>query len=225
MAEFGRLCATPENPKGVSRAGITLAVQRGNLVRTTDGKIDDADPVNAAYLAGKTGPVVKQVPKGESLGKQLAKLQAKKTAPVDKPKRAPRTKKSDAPPPPPVDAGAEPSPPVDDADPLPADAPAELILRKLKADIAYKEAATARYDLEMEIKKGNLVERAQMVAVIQGMNKAVSDHLHQLWPKLGPMVYATARKDGASELDVTRLCETMGGEATRRAVEDFTRAG
>ena len=57
LADFAQVCH-------VSKPAITQAVKRGLIIRGTDGKIDDTDPVNALYLGGKTGAVKKVAPLG-----------------------------------------------------------------------------------------------------------------------------------------------------------------
>lgn len=206
LSEFAKTC-------GVSRAAVTQAVRKGALVKGDDGKIDDAHPTNRLYLDGKTGKVRKVVPTGVSATPTATKRRGH-----------------------PAKTEPETVPSADEEDPeaarLDADLAAavesdddDLQVQLYKANIAYKRAQRVKIDLETEMKKGNLVERAQMVAVVQGIQKAIDDHLHRLPAKLGPKVYALARKDDGTELAVIRTIETDMGEATRRAIEDVTRAG
>lgn len=244
LADFAQVCR-------VSKPAITQAVKRGLITRGTDGKIDDTDPVNALYLGGKTGAVKKASPgggagrkaktvpdtlPGELGGDRLRRLDSIARARATPPDseltaavlkaQAKREKKrpdgsegEDAP---------DPEETEEDFDKLleaiKADGgQAGLLLKKLIADIRYKERASERYELEIETKKKNLVERAQLVTVVQGINKAIDDHFHRLPAKTGPVLYALAKREGSSELEVIRALEVSMGEAMRKATEDVCR--
>jgi hypothetical protein len=71
--------------------------------------------------------------------------------------------------------------------------------------------------------KGELVPRDLFVAAVTGINKALDDHLHKLPAKVGPVLFALARREGATELEVIRTLEVEMGQAVRRAVEDVAR--
>lgn len=211
LAEFADRC-------GVSRAAITQAVRKGNLIKTTDGKIDDANPVNRLYLDGKTGAVKKQVPPG---------VRATSTP---KPKREPKPRRATKPKAKPADEdGIE-----DDDEPEDLEAmaavlaaggdQADLLLRKLKAETELKEAQRSKIELDMLERKKELVKRQQLVDLVNRIQKALSDHIHQQHAKSGPQVFALAQRDGATELEITRRLESDYGGALRRVVEEVTRA-
>jgi hypothetical protein len=233
LADFAQVCH-------VSKPAITQAVKRGLIIRGTDGKIDDIDPVNAIYLGGKTGAVKKQAPAGGPGAAPKKGPRKAKTADADKKaaadftalvlktqaKRGRNKEKAD-------DDNGEDSPDPESGDDdirafmeafLKEGGQAVLLIKKLKADIAYKEAATSRYALEMETKKGNLVEKARLVNLVTKINKALSDNIHQQHAKTGPMVFALATREGATELDVTRKLEVDYGNALRRTIEEITNA-
>lgn len=210
LAEFAERCA-------VSRAAITQAVRKGNLKKTADGKIDDANPVNALYLDGKTGAVKKPVPPGK---RATAEPKVKPVKPLRAPK--PKAKPAD-------EDDIE-----DDDEPEDLEAmaavlaaggdQADLLLRKLKAETELKEAQRSKIELDMLERKKELVKRQQLVDLVSRIQKALSDHIHQQHAKSGPQVFALARRDGATELEITRRLEADYGGALRRVVEEVTRA-
>lgn len=238
LADIAHLCA-------VSKPAITQAVKRGNLIKNPDGKIDDTNEVNKLYIEGKTGAVKKQVPKGVPSGSSKPK---RKKSPEDaaadqeltkavldaqaKRQRRKERKVEDS-----MEGEVDDDPDADDDGESEEDiqklldelkkegGQAVLLLKKLKADIRYKERASERYELEIETKKKNLVEKAQLLTVVQGINKAIDDHLHRLPAKLGPVLFAMAKRDGSTELEVIRRIELDQGEALRRAMEDVCRLG
>lgn len=224
LADFAQVCH-------VSKPAITQAVKRGLIIRGADGKIDDTDQVNALYLGGKTGSVKKPSP-GGGAGRAPKKAKASDPTTSDaaltaavlkaQAKREKKTERRDG------EDAPDPDEPEEDFDKLleaiKADGgQAGLLLKKLIADIRYKERASERYELEIETKKKNLVERAQLVTVVQGINKAIDDHFHRLPAKTGPVLYALAKREGSSELEVIRALEVSLGEAMRKATEDVCR--
>ena len=208
----------------VSKPAVTQGVRKGILVKSADGKIDDANPTNAQYLADHTGPVTKQRPAGESHLKQLAKVQTPKP---DKPKAKRQRKKPATPE---GESGELPDPEAIDDEVREFLEAFEkgggtkvLLIKQMQASNAYKEASTAKLDLDMEIKKQNLVERSQLVDLVNRFQKALSDNIHQQHAKSGPRVFALGRRDDATELEVTRTLEADYGAALRRTVEEVTR--
>jgi len=223
---------------GVSKPSITQGVKRGLLVKTAEGKIDDDDPLNRLYLDGKRGAVKKPKPAGgpgpapkrarakadpaEAKAAQeftalVLKTQAKRER---KRKPADDDRGEDAPDP---EAGDDEIRAFMEAF-LKEGGQAVLLIKKLKADIAYKEAATSRHALEMETKKGNLVEKTRLVNLVEKINKSLSDNIHRQHAKSGPMVFALATRDGATELDITRKLELDYGQALRRVIDEITNA-
>ena len=224
-AEFSRMA-------GVSKVAISKAPPT-KIHKEPDGRVDTEHPLNAVYLAEHSAPPVPKAtpkPKGK---RQTAKkpdaedaaFQAEVLARLAKREKAVNGKKR---------KGEEDD--SDEADDLEDDDIAKflemikaeggstvLVLKKMKADIAYKEAATARYHLELETKKGNLIPRDLFVTAVQRINKAIDDHLNRQHAKTGPVVFALSRMDEATELAVIRRLELDYGEATRRAVEEIGR--
>lgn len=233
LADIATIC-------GVSKPAITQAVKRGNLIKGADGKIDDTNAVNKLYIEGKTGAVKRQVPKGVPTGSEKPK---RKKSPDDtkadqeltkavlaaqsKRQRRKKRKAEES-----MEGEVEDDPDADDDGDLEKlvedlkknGGQAGLLLKKLKTDIAYKEAATARYNLEMEVKKGNLVELSRLTNLVNKINKAMSDNIHTQHAKSGAMVFALATRDGATELDVTRKLELDYGQALKRTIEEITNA-
>lgn len=214
----------------VSKPAVTQGVRKGILVKSEDGKIDDAHPMNAQYLADHTGPVTKQRPAGESYAAQIKKVA------IEKVKREPKVKttKSQRK----TKVKEEPEP--EDDDPLLNDNTEAdirefldafekdggmqvLLIKKMQADKEYKEICTMEKALAFEKKKENLVERSQLVDLVNRFQKALSDNIHQQHAKSGPRVFALGRRDDATELEVTRALEADYGAALRRTVEEVTR--
>jgi len=222
-AEFARMA-------GVSRVAISKAPPH-KVHKEPTGAVDTDHPINAAYLTehgkGPAGAPAKQAkPAKKAQNKKPdpedAAFQAEVLARIAKREKA-KTKKGSA-------EGDDGDDEIEDDDIakfleiIQAEGGSTvLVLKKMKADIAYKEAATARYHLELETKKGNLMPRSLFITAVQGINKAIDDHIHRTHAKTGPVVFALARRDGASELEVTRTLEVDYGNALRRAVEDIER--
>lgn len=207
-AEFSRLA-------GVSKVAVSKAPPT-KIHKEPDGKIDTDHPVNAVYLAEHTGraaPVVaaKVAPKKGSAKKVAVPKAAK-------PKRQAEAVETD---------GDDLSDLTDEerhelAEAM-GDDMATWTLRDKKASALLKEATERKVSLGHAVRKGELIERTQFVAAVQGINKAIDDHLHRVPAKLGPVLFALARREGATELEVIRALETDMGAAIRRATEDVAR--
>lgn len=200
-AEFARLCK-------VSRPAVSKAPP-SRIVKLPDGRIDTDNPVNAVYLAEHCGnPVAPVAP--------AKRHKAKASKPTAKPKTEPKKIKPAT-----TETQGDPLPNLDDdLDPV---AMAEWTVRDKRASALYKEAAERKLALDHLKKKEDLVPRPLFIAAVQGMNKAIDDHLHRLPAKLGPVLFAMARQTDATELAVIRELEHGMGEAIRRAVEDIAR--
>jgi len=203
MAEFSRL-------RCVSRPAIKKAVDTGRVI-LTDGMVDTENALNAIY-GPKPKPTKKAPP--VKVAKAKAKRQLRNPATVE----------------------AEDGATTDDdlSDVLTDDERHELAeslgedmaawtLRDKKASAKLKEAGERKVSLHLMERKKELVPRDLFTAAVQGINKAIDDHLHRLPAKLGPVVFALARRDGATELEVIRTLETEMGGAIRRATEDVAR--
>jgi hypothetical protein len=98
-----------------------------------------------------------------------------------------------------------------------------VMIEKARGELQYRAVLRKLAEVRLMALKKELVPRSLFVAAVQGINKAVDDHLHRLPAKLGPVLYALARRDGSTELEVIRTLETEMGGAIRRAVEDVAR--
>jgi hypothetical protein len=83
LAEFAARCK-------VSKPAVTQAVKRGQLVKA-DGKIDDANPHNALYLAGKVA-LVKDPAARSGVKAGVERVAPRVTEKKPAPKRAPKKK-------------------------------------------------------------------------------------------------------------------------------------
>lgn len=209
-SEFSKLA-------GVSKAAISKAPD-SKIKKTADGKIDTENPVNAIYLAEHNAekkqpkPAVKK-PAERKPVKPMA-LGKKQDAPA---KKAPVKKiEHDE-----LPDTEEPGPEIQETTEQGDDETIGWILQDKMWAARYKKEATEKLALAKMQKKGELIERTQFITAVQGINKAIDDHLHRLPAKLGPVLFAIARQEGGNELAVVRELEKGMGDAIRRAVDDI----
>lgn len=218
-AEFSRLA-------GVSKVAVSKLVNAvpPRLI-VVNGKLDTENPVNADYLASPHGRL--SLPKPKAPAKKSARKKTPEPDDAELTKavlaaQAKREKKA---------TGGEPDADEDGIDELKADLEAlmkdggktGLIIRKMKADVAYKEESADKLALDKEERKKNLIRRDGVVSKIQAINKAIDDHVNRQHAKTGPSIFALARKDGGTELEVIRRLELDYGAAIRKAIEEITR--
>jgi hypothetical protein len=99
-----------------------------------------------------------------------------------------------------------------------------LILRKMVADIAVREERADQLALLKQTNKKNLIERTVVLTKIQNINKAINDHVTMQHARTGPVLFALAKREGSTELEITRRLELDYGGAVRKAIEEITRA-
>jgi len=181
---------------GVGKSSVTLSVQRGNLVATSDGFIDTENPVNAAYLEKRKGKTdnSKAVPAKEKRKPRKSaelggdKLRAKAAKAVST-----RLETLDG-----VDL------PVDDLPDVGFDEPDAM--DKLSVDIRLKTAQARRHELKFEQDKGNLIPVESVERAAAKVGSEIKIRLQDLPRRIAPRILAMARS-GADDKEVQTALE------------------
>lgn len=183
---------------GVTKGAVNLALHRtpAILVETADGRMDTADPVNAAYLERKKA-------KGEAkLGRGRPPGPSRKSVPAPAKKAAPPK----APIPPRAPDHASEIPDIEEPDDDGPDNSGALYIRKLKAEIRFKHEAAEAHRLRRLERMGLLVEREEVRKVIGAFNAELRIRLLELPQAIAPRLLALA-KSGAAEHELIALLE------------------
>jgi len=179
---------------GVTKGAVNLALHRtpAILVETADGRMDTADPVNAAYLERKKAKAAEKKGRGRPPGPSrnaTHKGSPAKAVPIPRaPDHVPEIPDTEEP---------------DDDGP---DNSGALYIRKLKAEIRFKHEAAEAHRLRRLERMGLLVEREEVRKVIGAFNAELRIRLLELPQAIAPRLLALA-KSGAAEHELIALLE------------------
>ena len=212
LASWAALCH-------VSKPAVTQGVRRGLLTKTPDGKIDDAVPINALYLAQHTGGAPsKPAPKAKSA---KAKAPDPDDAKFQKAVRDRQAKEVE------VDG-------VDLADLSPAERKqltklaaaaktdlgevATLPIEKFKADIALKKAMTQLHEFKLAQNKKNVISRDEFRRIAEAWNANLSQSVMRVPRRMSARLISMVRA-GKDKMEIELELERALSTAVTRALE------
>lgn len=195
---------------GISKAAISQAIKRGDLILGVDGYIDTEDPKNKTWIEGPHK-------RGKAAAPAAPKVQAKRT-----PKKKPIQDT--------VSPTASPADLAEDDPDL-----AEGLAEKLKAVVEEAdekrkylvarrldiEAATRLKAIKEDEEKGRLIERELVRRQWAQFDAALKTVFREMPRRIAAQVFAVAKSGTAR--DVEAYLEREIGEGLRRTTEEGTR--